>query len=50
VFTAIEVKSPRGRVTEKQQAFINSVLRLGGYAGVARSEAEAIRIIGGSND
>lgn len=45
--SGIEVKSARGRVTTEQQAFIDMVRELGGRAGVARSESEAVRIIEG---
>lgn len=51
VFTAIEVKAPKGRgPSERQRAFIAAVLRLGGYAGVARSEADALNLIKRGND
>jgi len=45
VFTAIEVKTKKGKPTEKQNKFIRSIKRLGAIAGVARSPAEAIEII-----
>ena len=45
VFTAIEVKAPRGRVSEAQQRFLDAVTRAGGRAGVARSVADAITIV-----
>lgn len=41
VFTAIEVKAERGRVSPEQQHFIDTVKAAGGIAGVARSEDEA---------
>lgn len=44
VFTAIEVKNRQGRVSENQQKFIDSVLRYGGFAGVARSPGAALKI------
>jgi hypothetical protein len=47
VFTAIEVKGPRTRITPEQLAFIDTVRRAGGRAGVARSVEEAKRIIEG---
>jgi VRR-NUC domain len=47
VFTAIEVKGPRGRPTPEQLAFIDTVQRAGGRAGVARSVEEARIIISG---
>lgn len=45
VFTAIEVKSPTGRVRPEQQVFIDQVNAAGGIAGVARSEQEAIDLL-----
>lgn len=45
VFTAVEVKAPRGKPTEAQRNFIDQVLQAGGYAGIARSAAEALQII-----
>jgi len=50
VFTAIEVKSHKGRATERQAAFIASIKRLGGFAGVAKSPADALDIIGVPHD
>jgi VRR-NUC domain len=47
VFTAIEVKGPRTRITPEQLAFIDTVRRAGGRAGVARSVEEARLIIAG---
>ena len=46
-FVAVEVKGPRGRVTDEQAAFIELVRRSGGLAGVARSVEEARAIIRG---
>jgi len=37
VFTAVEVKSKRGRPTAKQQQFVDFVTRAGGLASIARS-------------
>lgn len=48
VFTAIEVKAPRGRPTPEQEAFIAMVRQAGGRAGIARSVEEAERIITGA--
>lgn len=45
VFTAIEVKTPKGRSTEDQRNFIRVIRALGGYAGVARSVDDALSII-----
>jgi hypothetical protein len=46
-FVAVEVKGPRGRVTDEQKAFIDLVRRSGGLAGVARSVEEATAILEG---
>ena len=48
-FAAVEVKTPRGRLTDEQAAFIELVRRSGGLAGVARSVEEARAIIEGRN-
>lgn len=45
VFTAIEVKTKTGRVSEKQKKFIAFVKQFGGIAGVARSPDEAVQIL-----
>lgn len=45
VFTAIEVKTPKGRVSKEQQAFIEAILHYGGFAGVARSDTDALNIV-----
>jgi hypothetical protein len=47
IFTAIEVKGPRTRITPEQLAFIDLVRRSGGRAGIARSVDEARAIITG---
>lgn len=44
-FTAIEVKTPKGRPTNEQTNFIDAVLRAGGIAGIARSPEEALRLL-----
>lgn len=46
VFTAIEVKAPRGRTTPQQEAFLALVTEAGGLAGVARSTSDAVAIVG----
>ena len=46
-FVAIEVKAPRGRLTDEQAAFIELVRRSGGLAGVARSVDDARGILEG---
>ena len=47
VFTAIEVKASRGRVTDEQATFLMAVERAGGRAGVARSVEDAQAILRG---
>lgn len=46
VFTALEVKTPKGRPTDKQAAFIQAVNDNGGRAGVVRSAEDAVRVVG----
>lgn len=45
VFTAVEVKTPRGRVTPEQAVFIEQVEKAGGIGRVARSAPEAVSMI-----
>ncbi len=45
IFSAIEVKTPTGRIESGQQNFIDQVLKNGGFAGVARSADDAKRIM-----
>ena len=45
VFTAIEVKTERGRVTPEQAQFVDVVTAAGGIAGIARSVEDAQRLI-----
>jgi hypothetical protein len=45
VFTAIEVKADRGRLTGEQASFIAAVQSAGGIAGVARSPDEALALL-----
>ncbi len=47
VFTAIEVKTPVGRMTVEQKAFIEAVNKSGGIAFMARSSQEALEKIRG---
>lgn len=47
VVLAIEVKTPTGRATPEQLAFIAAVQRSGGRAGVARSVQDALAILAG---
>lgn len=44
VFTAIEVKTLTGRLTDAQEHFLETVHRAGGIAIVARSEADLRRL------
>lgn len=46
-FLAIEVKSQTGRVRPDQTNFILAIRSKGGYAGVARSAEDALRIAEG---
>lgn len=46
IFTAIEVKTAKGRASEQQQAFLSMVRDNNGYAGIARSVEEARNILG----
>ena len=41
VFTSIEVKTPTGRVSPTQQAWLSLVQAAGGLAGIARSVTDA---------
>lgn len=45
VFTSIEVKTPTGRLTPAQQAWLGVVRAAGGIAGVARSVGAALEIV-----
>lgn len=45
VFTSIEVKTPTGRLTPAQQAWLGVVRGAGGIAGVARSVGDALKIV-----
>lgn len=47
VFTAIEVKAPRGRATDAQVNFIAAVIAAGGRAGIARSTDDLRAIVKG---
>jgi hypothetical protein len=44
VFLSIEVKTPTGRVSPTQQAWLSVVHGAGGIAGIARSVPDALRI------
>jgi hypothetical protein len=47
VFAAVEVKTPTGRPTPEQTAFLEHVTAAGGIAGIARSVEEAQALLGG---
>lgn len=46
VFTSIEVKTPAGRLSPAQHAWLGAVRTAGGIAGVARSVRDANEIVG----
>lgn len=45
IFTALEVKTQKGRATKQQENFVNAVLKAGGIAGFPKSSDEAVEII-----
>lgn len=45
VFTALEVKTPTGRIEPEQRNFISFVQSFGGIAGVVRSPDDALRLV-----
>jgi len=45
VFTSIEIKTPTGRLTPQQHAWLGTVRSAGGIAGVARSVRDAEEIL-----
>lgn len=45
VFTSIEVKTPTGRLTPAQHAWLGAVRSAGGIAGVARSVSDAVCLL-----
>lgn len=45
VFTSLEIKTPKGRATPYQQAWLTAVEKAGGIAGIARSVDDALRIV-----
>lgn len=46
VFTALEVKTPEGHVTPEQANFVEQISLAGGIAGIARSDDEALALLG----
>lgn len=47
IFTAVEVKSPTGKATERQKFFIDQVNKDGGIAGICRSIEDVEKLIKG---
>ena len=45
VFTALEIKTAKGRATKEQEAFVAAVKRAGGIAEIVRSEEEAEKTV-----
>jgi hypothetical protein len=45
VFTALEVKTTKGRMREEQEKFLQLVQQIGGRAGVVRSMDDALQIL-----
>lgn len=45
IFTAVEVKTAKGRATEAQLNFIEQVKQAGGIAGIARSADDALALL-----
>lgn len=45
LFTAVEVKTGRARLTKDQRIFLETVRRRGGLAGVAHDESEARAVL-----
>lgn len=45
LFTAIEVKTARGRLSDDQRRFVDAVARFGGIAGLARSPDDAAALV-----
>lgn len=48
LFYSIEVKTPKGVISQEQQAFIDAATKCGARAGVARSVEDAERIVFGA--
>ena len=45
VFAAVEVKSKTGRIRKEQRAFMETVTKFGGIAGVVRSVEDAVELV-----
>jgi len=50
IYTAIEVKNENGRASPEQLKFLEVIKNANGFAGIARSEAEAMDIINGCGE
>lgn len=46
VFTAIEIKTETGKLSQEQKDFIQQIKNAGGFAGCATTSIEALKIIG----
>lgn len=44
-FLAVEVKTPTGRLSDEQRAWLATVEKLGGLTAVTRTEAEAVELL-----
>lgn len=44
IFTALEIKAEDGIATKEQENFIAQVKAAGGYAGIVRTETEALEV------
>lgn len=49
IFTAMEVKTPTGRVSPQQKSFLSAIQKQGGRSGVTRSIADALRVMRGED-
>jgi hypothetical protein len=47
LFTALEVKTPKGRLSEEQTRFLEMVEKFGGIGAVVRSVEDAINLVKG---
>ena len=45
VFVSIEVKTPKGKISESQQAWCDMVASRGGIAGICRSVTDAMELL-----
>jgi len=49
IFTAIEIKSAKGKPSDRQKSFLSAIRNQGGRSGVARSIQDARRVIAGED-